>query len=99
MALKMLAGFLGLIIASFSVSEIIPIKDNHHPWETAVVGVFSHPFFAVSDLYGSYEIKGVPPGTFKIVAWHPKAGQQEIDITLTPAEIRNMDFVFGREIR
>ncbi|HEX6730445.1 MAG TPA: carboxypeptidase-like regulatory domain-containing protein [Pyrinomonadaceae bacterium] len=43
--------------------------------------LFSHPFFAISDVYGRYEIRGVPPGTYEIVAWHPKAGRQEMEIT------------------
>jgi hypothetical protein len=87
------------LIKSFSIPEIIPIKDNQHPWEKAYVGVFGHPFFAISDVYGHYEIRGVPPGTYKVVVWHEKLGEQELDITLVPWELRNMDFIFGREIR
>jgi hypothetical protein len=87
------------LIKSFSRAEIIPVICNQHPWERAFIGVFSDPFFAISDVYGSYEIRGVPPGTYQIVAWHETLGQQEIEITLTAGEVRNMDFVFGRESR
>jgi hypothetical protein len=87
------------LLKSFEHPEIIPVRDNQHPWEKAFVGVFSHPFFAVSDVYGRYEIRGVPPGTYKIVAWHEKLGEQEFEITLAPGEARNLDLVFGRESR
>jgi hypothetical protein len=31
---------------------------------------FDHPYFAVTDAEGNFEITGVPPGTFTLVAWH-----------------------------
>lgn len=85
------------LIRSFSRPEIIPIICNQHRWERAFIGVFSHPFFAISDVYGRYEIRGAPPGTYTLTAWHEKLGQQELEITLAPYEVRSMDFVFGRE--
>jgi hypothetical protein len=41
----------------------------------AYVGVLQHPFFAVSDDSGRFEIKGVPAGTYTLVAWHEKYPQ------------------------
>lgn len=87
------------INTSFMHPELITFRDNQHPWEKAYVRVFSHPFFAISDVYGRYEIRGVPPGTYTLIAWHEKLGQQELGITLAPYEVRNKDFVFGRESR
>jgi hypothetical protein len=85
------------IITSFLHPELVTIRDNEHPWEKAYVRVFSHPFFAISDVYGHYEIRGLPPGSYEIVAWHPKAGRQEMAITLAPGELQTIDFAFGRE--
>jgi len=76
---------------------LIPFKDNMHPWERAFVAVLSHPFFAVSDDFGRFEIRGVPPGTYKLVVWHEGFGTQQLDVTLVPNEIRNADFTFGAE--
>jgi hypothetical protein len=36
--------------------------------------VVDHPFFATTAADGSFEIKGVPPGTQNLVLWQEKAG-------------------------
>ena len=32
--------------------------------------VASHPYYAVSDQNGSFELTDVPPGDYEVVAWH-----------------------------
>jgi hypothetical protein len=64
------------IVKQFKRAEtVIPVKCNQHPWMRAYVGVLPHPFFAVTDKDGHFEIKGVPPGTYTLVAWHEKYPQ------------------------
>ena len=60
---------------------LIPVKCNQHPWMKAYIGVMKHPFFAVSDDDGAFEIKGVPPGTYTVVAWREGGanGEREDD--------------------
>ena len=82
---------------SFPRAEIFAVKDNHHPWERAWLGVFHHPFFAVSDVHGQYEIRGIPPGTYKVAMWHESLGQQLMEIKLAPGEVKSLDVVFARE--
>lgn len=79
--------------------QFIPFKDNQHPWEKAYVGVFDHPFFAVSDQFGNYEIRGLPMGTYKLVAWHEILGEQELEITLGAGESRRIDFTFDVPVK
>ena len=79
----------------FMRSEIaIPVKDNQHPWEKAYVSVFTHPFFSVSGRDGSYEISGVPPGQYTIVAWHERFGEQTAEISIGVREQKTLDFAF-----
>jgi len=40
-----------------------------HPWMSAWWMVLDHPYFAVTDGKGNYEIKDVPAGTQKVVVW------------------------------
>jgi hypothetical protein len=77
-----------------SAELVIPIKDNQHPWEKAYVGVFSHPFFAVSSTDGTYKISGVPPGQYTVVAWHERLGEQTLDVFVAGSEQKTLDFTF-----
>jgi hypothetical protein len=47
-----------------------PVVCNLHPWMKAWWFVFDHPYFAVSDENGAFEIKQAPAGTLKLVVWH-----------------------------
>jgi len=54
------------------VAEVGPIqyKCTIHPWMTGYVRIFEHPYFAVTDADGNFEIKNAPAGQFRIVFWH-----------------------------
>jgi hypothetical protein len=45
-----------------------------HHWMKAYVFYLSHPYFAVTDADGKFEIKNVPAGTFRLLAWHEDKG-------------------------
>lgn len=87
------------MVKTFRRAEVmIPIKCNQHPWMKAYVGVMNHPYFAVSDRSGKFEIRNLPPGTYKLLVWHEIFGEQEIDVTLVPGENRTADFTFDAAI-
>lgn len=41
-----------------------------HVHMNAWMASLEHPYFAVTDAQGRFEIKDIPPGTYKVVAWH-----------------------------
>jgi plastocyanin len=45
-----------------------------HPWMIAYWMVLDHPYFAVTDEKGNFEIKNVPAGTQKVVVWQEAVG-------------------------
>ena len=50
---------------------LVNLKCNGgHMWMNAEMLVVSHPYYAVSDESGKFELSGVPPGEYEIVAWH-----------------------------
>jgi hypothetical protein len=80
---------------SFPRQEVmIPVKCNVHPWMRSYIGVVNHPFFAVTGDDGTFTIKGLPPGTYTIEAWHEKFGVQESQVTVAPKESKTADFTF-----
>jgi plastocyanin len=72
----------------------IAVKCNIHPWMRAYIAVLNNPFFAVTGDDGSFTIKGLPPGTYTIEAWHEKYGKQEQQVTVAPKESKAADFSF-----
>ena len=88
----------GPIEKSFARAEVlIPVKCNQHPWMKAYIGVLRHPLFAVSADTGTYEIKGVPPGTYTVVAWREGQTPEEkpMQVTVTANGTAKADFAFG----
>jgi len=43
---------------------------NVHTWMASYVCVVDHPYFAVTDAAGKFEIKGLPTGTYTLGVWH-----------------------------
>jgi plastocyanin len=77
---------------------VIPVKCNQHPWMRAYVGVLQHPFFAVTDASGKFEIKGVPAGTYTLIAWHEKYPQGLTQsVTVGASGAATSDFSFTGE--
>lgn len=77
---------------------LIPVKCNQHPWMKAYIGVMRTPFFAVSGTNGAYEIKGVPPGKYTVVAWREGGtdGQSKtFEVTVPANGAGKADFSFG----
>ncbi len=57
--------------------------DSGHSWMRAWLIVVPHELHATSDLDGGFQIEGVPPGTWKVTAWHEKLGQLQGTVTVT----------------
>lgn len=54
--------------------SFIDLQCNLHPWMKAYVMVFDHPYYAVTDEDGRFEIKMAPAGKFKLFVRHPVNG-------------------------
>jgi hypothetical protein len=69
---------------TFDEPEIgVPIRCDVHGWMRAYANVVTHPFFAVTREDGTFEIKGLPPGTYTIEAWHERLGTQTLQVTIS----------------
>jgi plastocyanin len=73
---------------------LVKIRCEVHPWMAAYIMVTEHPYHAVSDIYGEYELGDVPPGVYQIKVWHETLGLQEKRIEVKPAGLQNVDFTF-----
>jgi plastocyanin len=80
---------------TFTAQEImVPFKCDVHGWMNAYVGVVNHPYFAVTDKDGKFDLKDLPPGTYTLEAWHEKLGAQTASVTIGAKESKDVTFTF-----
>jgi plastocyanin len=82
---------------TISVSKpetMIEIKCDIHPWMRAYLGVFDHPYFALSGTDGAFSLKNLPPGEYTVAAWHERFGTQTQKVTLGAKETQEITFTF-----
>jgi plastocyanin len=66
-----------------------------HTSMNCTVLVLENPYFASTDGSGDYKIQNVPPGKYKLKAWHDRLPADEREITVpTNGEVK-VDFVLG----
>lgn len=79
----------------FEKVESFRVKCDVHPWMSAYLGVFSHPFFAVTNGDGSFTIKGLPAGEYTLEAWHEKYGTQTMKVSVGASDKKTVDFSYA----
>lgn len=57
-------------ILQFHGKGVMPYQCDVHSHMNAYWAGFHHPYFAVTDADGKFEIGGVPPGKYTLVGWH-----------------------------
>jgi len=60
----------------------------------AYLGVFEHPYFALSGADGRFTLKDLPPGEYTIEAWHERCGTRSQKITVGAKETKTVEFTF-----
>jgi len=73
---------------------VVKIRCEVHPWMTAYIVVTDHPYHAISDIYGEYELRDIPAGVYQLKVWHESLGTQEKRIEVKPAATQKADFAF-----
>jgi plastocyanin len=73
---------------------VVKIRCEVHPWMAAYIVVTEHPYHAISDIYGEYELGDVPPGIYQLKVWHESLGSQERRIEVKPSATQRLDFTF-----
>jgi hypothetical protein len=66
-----------------------------HPWMSAYVVVTEHPYHSITDLYGEYDIRDIPPGSYKLKVWHETLGTQEKQVEVRSGAVTKSDFLLA----
>src|SRR6202034_2551791 len=81
---------------TMSTPGLVNLRCNGgHVWMNAEMMVVQHPYYAVTDERGRFELSSVPPGTYQIVAWHEGwglAGKEQAYDVLTERTVQRPIF-------
>ena len=62
--------------------EKFQVKCDIHPWMSSWVFVSETPYYAITKPDGSFEIKGLKPGTYKLELWHEELGKGKGEVVI-----------------
>jgi hypothetical protein len=92
---------IGMPIQGMKQNRVFPkaepvfhVKCDVHPWMSAYLATFTHPFFGVSNSQGTVELNNLPAGTFQIQAWHEKYGVQTQSVSVSAGETKQVAFTY-----
>ena len=80
----------------FKKPEVMRIKCDIHNWMAGWLFAIGHPYYAVSRKSGKFTLKNVPPGTYKLQAWHGVLGTQVQTVTVPAGGEVKADFTFKK---
>ncbi|MGE3978346.1 MAG: carboxypeptidase-like regulatory domain-containing protein [Nitrospira sp.] len=65
-----------------------------HPYMQGHGLAVDNPYYAVTGSEGLFDIGDLPPGTYRIRAWHPALGEQDQEITIAAGSTSSVEFAF-----
>ena len=81
----------------FEQAEVlVPFGCTLHPHMHAHVGVVEHPFFAISNAQGTFQIQGLPAGTYELEIVHEQAGKRTLSVELGASTPQSVEVHFGK---
>lgn len=76
---------------------IMDVRCDAHPFMRASIHLFEHPYFAVTDDLGRFELTRVPAGTYRLQIWHELLGSREKTITVPATGDATVELEVGLE--
>jgi plastocyanin len=81
-----------------AVARPIVLSCDIHEWMAGWVYVFDHPWFAVTDRQGRFQIDGVLPGSYAVGVRQPAGGlTRDVRVDVREGEPAIVEVVFGTE--
>jgi Carboxypeptidase regulatory-like domain len=68
--------------------------DVGHTWMNAIVAVAKDPYHTVTDAYGAYEIRDLPPGHYTLHVWHEELGTEDHPFDVAAGATATVDVAY-----
>ena len=75
----------------FTKAGTVKVYCDIHSHMSATMLVFGHPYFAIPELDGSFELTAVPPGEYTLVGWHERVGERTERIRVESGKPTSID--------
>jgi plastocyanin len=85
-------------VVTFNEPGIVYVNCHLHPNMTATIVVAPNRWNVKASRDGSFELRGVPPGKYTIVAWHKAAGTFRKPVEVLADRSAHVDFLIPLEI-
>lgn len=86
------------IVRSVDEAGIYRLTSDVFPWMRSFIVATDHPFFAVSEADGSFQIPKVPAGKYTLEAWHSIYGVKKATVEVIADQTVELSFSYdGKE--
>jgi hypothetical protein len=76
--------------------SVLHLQSDQHNYMNAYFYPIENPYYAIVGSSGNYTIEQVPPGKYKLIAWHPILGIQEKEIEVGAMGNITANFEFSK---
>ncbi len=88
--------FKKIISKTFAQPEIIRVTCDVHAWMTAWIVVQDHPYYALTDATGAFQLTDVPPGEYELRVWHEALGDHSRSVSVTADQSASVEVRLAR---
>jgi hypothetical protein len=76
---------------TFTRAGIVKMFCQIHSQMSATILVFDHPYFTTPGPDGSFDLPNLPPGSYTVVGWHERVGEQTATVLVEAGKAASID--------
>lgn len=84
------------IPTEFGEEDPMKVSCDYHGWMSSWVGIFEHPYFAVTGDDGTFSLDNVPAGAYEVKAWQEDVGELVQLVDVKAGAATTLDFQFKK---